>query len=267
MRIIVCIKQVPETKSVKMDEKTGTVIRKGVQAIINPLDLYAIESALILKEKYGAETIALSMGPPQAVEALKEAMAMGINQAVLVSDKAFAGSDTWATAYILAAAIRKSGGGDLILCGERATDGDTGQVGPELAATLDLPVATYVNAIESIESGHCRVRRLVENGVEELNVQLPGVITVVKEVGEPRLPTLRGKLRAKAAEIKILTLAELDVDKKMIGLEGSPTRVVKIFRPQVTRNGKIVHVADEKQLAAATEEFFNFLHTRGVDLP
>ena len=144
MRIIVPVKQVPETKAVKMDEQTGTIIRQGVTSIVNPLDLYAIEAALTLKAQHGAEVIAISMGPPQAAVAPRESLAMGIDRAVLISDRAYAGSDTWATARILAAAVRHLGDADLIICGERATDGDTGQVGPELAAALGLPVLTYL---------------------------------------------------------------------------------------------------------------------------
>ncbi|MBN1864050.1 MAG: electron transfer flavoprotein subunit beta/FixA family protein, partial [Victivallales bacterium] len=149
MRILLPIKQVPETKSVKMDEKTGTVIREGVESIVNPLDLYAIELGIRLKEQLGGETVALSMGPPKAVEALKEALSMGVDEAVLVSDRRFGGSDTWATSYILSEAIKRMGDYDLIVCGERATDGDTGQVGPGIAAWLGLPVLSYVSKLES----------------------------------------------------------------------------------------------------------------------
>ena len=203
MRIIVPIKQVPETAAVKMDEATGTMIRDGVEAIINPLDLFAIEAAMRLREKHGGEIIAISMGPPKALSALREAVAMGLDSAVLLSDRKFAGADTWATSYVLAAAIRKLGACDLIICGERATDGDTGQVGPQIAALLDLPLITYVGAVEVVAVDGvpktCRVKREVEEGVERLEMDLPGVLTVIKEVGDPRLPTLRGKQRAKAA--------------------------------------------------------------------
>ena len=151
MHIVVPIKQVPETNAVKMDEKTGTMIREGVEAIVNPLDLYAIETAVRLREQYEGDVVAISMGPPKAEAALREAVAMGCDSAVLLSDKAFAGSDTWATSYVLAAAIRKLNNYDLVICGERATDGDTGQVGPGIASSLDLPVATYVGKIEKIQ--------------------------------------------------------------------------------------------------------------------
>lgn len=266
MRVAVCVKQVPETKAVKMDEATGTIVRKGVQAIINPLDLHALEAALALKEKLGAEIMAFSLGPPQAEEALREAMAMGVDQAALVSDKAFAGSDTWATSLALAAAIKQAGPFDLILCGERATDGDTGQVGPELAAALGLPVATYADRVEKVEADVCHLSRLVEDGRELWAMKLPGVVTVVKDIGCPRLPTLRGKLRAKAATIPTLSAAALGLDPAQLGLAGSPTRVVKIFRPKVARQCQKHSASDEPQLAAAAAAFMGFLAEKGVEL-
>ncbi len=232
MKIALCIKQVPDTRSVRMDEATGTVVREGVELIVNPLDLYAIELALQLKEQHNAEVDAFTMGPPQAAGALREAIAMSADRGFLISGREFAGSDTWSTAYVLAAAIRQQGPYDLIICGERATDGDTGQVGPGIAAALDLPVAAYVNHLLKLDAKSCELTRLTEHGSEKLRMALPGVITVVKEIGEPRLPTLRGKLRAKTQEIPIL---KLDLDPTLLGLKGSPTRVVKIFHPQMTR--------------------------------
>jgi len=264
MRIAVCVKQVPETKSVKMDPETRTVIRQGVQAIINPLDLYAIEAALELKERCNAQVTAVSMGPPQAVSALKEAVAMGADEAILVSDRAFAGSDTWATSYILAGAIKQLGEFDLILCGERATDGDTGQVGPEMAAALNLPVVTYVNHINELQDGQLKISRLVESGTEKLSMQLPGVLTVVKEIGEPRLPTFRGKLKAKNLELPSFNLETLKLDKSLIGLKGSPTRVVKIFRPEVVRNCKLVRAETEVQVAEAVDAMLAFMEDKSA---
>jgi len=264
MRIAVCVKQVPETKSVKMDPETRTVIRQGVQAIINPLDLYAIEAALVLKELYNAQITAISMGPPQAVTALKEAVAMGVDEAVLVSDRAFAGSDTWATSYILAGAIKQLGDFDLILCGERATDGDTGQVGPEMAAALDLPVISYVNHINELQDGKLKVSRLVESGTEKLSMQLPGVLTVVKEIGEPRLPTFRGKLKAKEIEFPSFDLETLKLDKSLIGLKGSPTRVVKIFRPEVVRNCELIKAETEAQTVEAVDAMLAFMEDKSA---
>ena len=264
MRIVVPIKQVPETRSVKMDEKTGTVIRDGVESIINPLDLYSIEAALVLKERFGGEIIAISMGPPQAAAALKEALAMGIDQAVLVSDRAFAGSDTWGTAYVLGEAIKTIGDYDLIICGERATDGDTGQVGPEVAAHLKLPVTTYVNGVNDFVDGTLTVSRLVEHGEETVSMQLPGVLTVVKEVSDPRLPTLDGKIRAREAVIPTRSFDDLNLKLKLIGLKGSPTRVVNIFRPKVTRECEMQTAEDEAGVALSVDRLYSFLQTREV---
>ncbi|MFW6062061.1 MAG: electron transfer flavoprotein subunit beta/FixA family protein [Planctomycetota bacterium] len=262
MRVIVPIKQVPETNAVKMDEETGTMIREGVEAIVNPLDLYAIEAALQLKESHDAEVVVLSMGPPNAAKALREAISMGCDSGILLSDRKFAGADTWATAYVLAAAIRKAGLFDLILCGERATDGDTGQVGPGIAAFLDLPVATYVGAIDKISRSMCTVRRLVETGHELLELDLPAVLTVVKEIAVPRLPTLRGKQRARRAELPAWDAEQLEVMEENLGLTGSPTRVVKVFRPQVARECE-THVArDEQAVHEATGRLVEFLRQR-----
>jgi electron transfer flavoprotein beta subunit len=260
MRIVVPIKQVPETNAVRMDEETGTMIREGVEAVVNPLDLYAIEAALQRREACGeGKIIALSMGPPKAAIALREAIAMGLDSGVLLSDTRFAGADTWATSYVLAAAIRKLGEVDLILCGERATDGDTGQVGPGIAAWLDLPVATYVGGIAGFADGVLTCRRLVEGGHELLDVQLPAVVTVVKEVAAPRLPTLRGKQRSRQSDIPTCSADDLDVEESNLGLAGSPTRVVKIFRPSVARQCETLRPRDESELAEACDRIVEFL--------
>jgi electron transfer flavoprotein beta subunit len=259
MRIAVAIKQVPQTASVRMDEATGTMVREGVEAIVNPLDLYAIELALRLRDRFGGETVGISMGPPQARSALREAVAMGLDSAVLLSDKAFAGSDTWATGWVLAAAVRKLGPFDMLLCGERATDGDTGQVGPAVAAMLDWPVVTYVSRFDGCENGVARVHRMVENGYEVLDADLPAVLTVVKEVADPRLPTLRGKQKARRIEIPQLGPTDLGVEEGKVGLAGSPTRVVKIFRPRVARECEKIAAASDEQLARAAERLVEYL--------
>ena len=264
MRIILPIKQVPETTGVRMDERTGTMIREGVEAIVNPLDLYAIEAALRLREARGGEVIALSMGPPTAAKALREALAMGVDSAVLLSDKAFAGSDTWATSYTLAAAIRRLAPYDLVVCGERATDGDTGQVGPGLAALLGLPVLTYVSKLEIVSDGVCRAHRLVEDGYEVLEMTLPGVVTVLKEVANPRLPTLRGKRRAKAEEIPVWGAADLGIEADKVGLRGSPTRVVRVFRPSLARQCEKVVAGDEAAINDAADRLVAMLRSKGL---
>lgn len=264
MKIVVPIKQVPETSNVKMDEQTGTMIREGVESIINPLDLYAIEIAIQLKEQYGGIVTAISMGPPLCKKALKEAVAMGCDDAIQISHKSFAGADTWATSYALAATIRqKIGAFDLILCGERATDGDTGQVGPGIASFLHLPLATYISKIYDIDLGKTfRVNRLVEGGYEVLSVPFPAVLTVVKEISFPRLPTLRGKQKAKTLEIPVITPAQLEINDKNIGLNGSPTQVVKIFRPQVSRHGEKYVIKDETDVANVVEKLVTYLQEK-----
>jgi len=235
--IIVCVKQVPNSVDVKIDPKTNTLVREGVESIINPFDTYAIEESVRLKEGYGGKVTVISMGPPQAESALKEAISLGCDEAILVSDRAFAGSDTWATSYTLSQAIKKIGSFDLIICGKQASDGDTAQVGPGIATHLDLPQVTYVKKIEEIKDNRARVERLVEEGFEVVETPLPCLLTVVKEINVPRLPSLKGKMKAKSAKITVLGAKDLDCDPKMIGLDGSPTKVVKVFSPPPRKGG------------------------------
>lgn len=240
MNIIVCIKQVPETADVKIDPKTNTLIREGIASIINPFDTYAIEEGVRLKERFDGKVTVLTMGPPQAGEALREAISLGVDEGILISDKALAGSDTWATSYTLAAAIKKIGNFDIILCGKQASDGDTAQVGPGISSHLDIPQVTYVKKIEEIKEDIARVERMIEEGFEIIEVPLPCLMTVVKDINEPRLPSLKGKMRAKKAEIITWTAKELDADLSRIGLDGSPTKVVKIFTPPPRKGGQIL---------------------------
>ena len=240
MNIIVCIKQVPDTTDVKIDPKTNTLIREGVASIINPFDTYAIEESVRLKEKFGGKITILSMGPPQASEALREAISLGADEGMLLSDRAFAGSDTLATSYILAKGIEKIGNFDIILCGKQASDGDTAQVGPGISTHLDIPQVTYVKKIEEIKDNNATVERMIEEGFEIIEVPLPCLMTVVKEINEPRLPSLKGKMKAKKAEITTWTSQDLDVNSSRIGLDGSPTKVVKIFTPSPRGKGKIL---------------------------
>jgi electron transfer flavoprotein beta subunit len=264
VKIVVPIKQVPESSNVKMDPETGTVIRAGVETVVNPLDLYAMEAALRLKEQYDGTVTVVSMGPPQAIKALKEAVAMGCDDAVLISDRKFGGSDTHATSYTLSQAIRTLGAFDIIVAGERATDGDTAQVGPGIAAWLDLPLATYVSKVEAIEQGRIYVERLVEEGYQLLSVPLPCLITVVKAVATPRLPTLKGKIRAMNLQIPVCTSDNLQLTQEFLGLNGSPTKVVKINTPKVTRGGRTVTVQDDISLKAAVDELLDILDKKGV---
>ena len=240
MNIIVCIKQVPETTEVRINPETNTLIREGVKSIINPFDMYAIEEGLRLKEKFGGKATVISMGPPQAEVAIREAISMGVDEGILLSDRAFAGSDTWATSYTLTGAIRKIGQFDLILCGKQASDGDTAQVGPGISAHLDIPQVTYVKKIEEIKDGTARVERMTEEGFEVIQTPLPALFTVVKEINEPRLPSLKGMLRAKSAKITVWTQKELNLDPQKIGLCSSPTQVVKIFTPPPRSGGQML---------------------------
>ena len=264
VRIIVPIKQVPETSNVKMDPVTGTVIRAGVETVVNPLDLYALEAALRLKAQHGGTVTAITMGPPPAIKALKEAVAMGCDDAVLVSDRKFGGSDTWATSYTLAQAVRKLGAYDLIIAGERATDGDTAQVGPGIASWLDIPIATYVARIGALAEGRLTLERLVEEGYQQLSVPLPALLTVVKEIAVPRLPTLRGKKAAKHCDIPVFSAENMELDPSFLGLKGSPTKVVKIDAPKVTRGGKTVQAGDDEAVSAAVGQLIGFLEEKGL---
>ena len=247
MNIVVCIKQVPDTTEVKINPETGTLIREGVPSIINPFDTYAIEEGLLLKEKFGGKVVVIYMGPPQAMEALKEAVAMGADEAVLLSDGQFAGSDTWATAYTLSKALQKLGEFDIILCGKQAMDGDTGQVGPGIARQLDITQLTYVFKIRELdpEAGSIVVERLLEEGREVVQAPLPAVLTVVKDINQPRYPTFMGIRRATRMEIPTWTAADLpSVETGKCGLEGSPTQVVKVFNPP-KREGEVEMIEAE----------------------
>ena len=252
MNIIVCIKQVPDTTDIRIDPETNTLIRSGVVSIINPFDMYAIEEGIRLKEKFGGKVTILTMGPPQAEDALREAISLGADEAILVSDRAFAGSDTWATSYTLSKAIHKIGDYDLIICGKQAIDGDTAQVGPGISAHLDIPQIAYVKKIENVSlgtsSGYMRAERMTEEGYEIIESSLPCLITVVKEINEPRLPSLKGKMKAKKFEIKKWGAKDLDVDPDLIGLNGSPTKVVRIFTPPPRKKGQILE-GDAKEVS------------------
>lgn len=250
MNIIVCLKQVPGTTEVKIDPETNTLMRQGIENIVNPFDTYALEEGVRLKERYGGKVTAITMGPPQAEEMLREAISTGADEAILLSDPAFAGSDTLATSYTLARAIGKIQEYDLVICGRQTIDGDTGQVGPELAEMLDVPFVAYVSQIEEIDNSRMRLQRMVEDGHEVMEMPLPGVITVVKEINVPRLPSLRGLARAKNATIPVWTAEELGVDRNMVGLSGSATTVIKVFFPQRVHRGEMLEGDPESQVEA-----------------
>jgi electron transfer flavoprotein beta subunit len=238
MHFIVCIKQVPNTTNVQIDPATGTLKREGVESIINPFDEYAIEEAVRLKERTGGKATVVTMGPPQAETILREAIARGIDEAVLISDRAFAGADTWATSYTLATAIKSLGSYDVILCGKQATDGDTAQVDPGIAEMLDIPHVAYVKKIEEITAEKMKIERMMEDGFDIIEMPVPCLITVVKEINTPRIPSLRGMMAAKKAVIKKLSAEEIKAEKGNIGLTGSPTQVMKIFSPPARGGGE-----------------------------
>jgi len=242
MKIIVCIKQVPDTTNVRINPETNTLVREGVESIINPFDTYAIEEGMRIREQLGDDSrvIALSMGPKQAESALREAIALGIDEAILLNDRAFAGSDTWATSLALAAAIKKIGDYGVILCGKQAIDGDTAQVGPGIAVHLGIPQITFVRKIEQITDKKIRAERLMEDGYQVIESRLPVLLTVVKEINEPRLPSLKGKMRAKKAEVPTWTAADAGVDPSDVGLNGSTTMVNRIFTPERRSEGRML---------------------------
>jgi len=236
MNIIVCIKQVPDATEIKIDPETNTLIREGVESIINPFDLYAIEEAIRLKEQYGGKITAISMGPPQVESALRESVSIGVDEIILLTDRKFAGADTWATSLTLAGAIKKINDYDIILFGQQAIDGDTAQVGPGVATHLGISQTGFVKKIEEIKDNRIILQRLMEDGYDRLDMPLPAAITVVKEINEPRLPSLRGKRNAKKIEMKIWTADDLNLDEEKIGLNGSPTQVIKIFTPEMNKD-------------------------------
>lgn len=253
MNIVVCIKQVPDTAEVRINPETNTLIRDGVPTIINPYDMHAVEAGLQIKEMTKGKVTALTMGPPQAESALREVISMGVDDAVLLSDRAFAGSDTWATAYTLSRAIAKIRA-DIIICGKQAIDGDTAQVGPEIAEFLNIPHIAYIRKIEDVKQDSIRVQRLMDEGYDIVESTLPVLLTVVKELNEPRLPSLKGKMAAKKAEIKKLGRAELGIDEKDTGLKGSPTQVKNIFAPEARTDRRMLHGTVEEQVNQLIEE-------------
>ena len=255
MHIVVCIKQVPDTKNVRIDPDTHTLVRQGVECIINPFDLFAVEAALKIKDESSAKITVITMGPPQAEEALRDVLSRGVDEALLLSDRAFAGSDTWATSITLSAAVRKLGDVDLIFCGKQAVDGDTAQVGPEVATLLDIPYATFVKKIEKFDEQYLKVTRQTDEGTEVWKLPTPALVTVIKEAGEPRLPSLRHKMRAKKARIPVWGINELGLDADDVGLCGSFTQVVRVFSPPRRADQVIIEGTVEEQ----AEQLYSYL--------
>lgn len=253
MKIVVCIKQVPDTSEVRINPETNTLIRDGVPSIINPYDLHALEAGLRIRELVGGSITALTMGPPQAEIALREALSLGIDHAVLLTDRAFSGADTWATAYALSKAIEYLGA-DIILCGKQAIDGDTAQVGPEIAAFLNIPHIAYIRKIDSVKESGIVVQRLMDDGYDLMESSLPVLLTVVKEINVPRMPSLKGKMAARKAEIQNMTASDIQAGDDDIGLKGSPTQVKNIFAPETTKDRKMIDGTSEEKIAALLQE-------------
>lgn len=252
MRILVCCKQVPDTAEVRIDPETHTLVRHGIPSILNPYDLHALEEGLRWGARAGGETVAMSMGPPQAEAVLREALARGATRAVLLCDRAFAGADTWATSLTLAAAARRVEP-DLILCGKQAIDGDTAQVGPGLAAHLNMPQLCYVRRILEMTGDVLVAERLLDHGMETVRVPLPGVLTVVREINEPRLPTLPGKRRGWRGAVEVWGAADLGLPEGETGLEGSPTSVDAIASPPPREGGVRFSGTPEKMARALVD--------------
>jgi len=255
MHIVVCIKQTPATSNVQIDPKTGTLKREGMAAAINPFDEFGIEEAVRIKERVPDTTVSvITMGPPQAEESLRDAISRGADLAFHLCDRAFAGADTWATSYALQMGIKKiekttGKKADLIICGKQTNDGDTGHVGPGIAAWLDIPNVAYVRKVEEVKDGHIRVWRMMEDGTDVLEMTLPALIAVVKEINEPRVPSLKGKMAAKKAVIPKWTAADIEADPNKVGLGGSPTIVSKSFTPPPRTGGLRVEGATPEERA------------------
>ena len=261
MQVVVCVKQVPDTTNVRINPETNTLMREGVESIVNPFDEYALEQGLLLKDRLGARLIVISMGPPQATAVLKEALARGADDAFLVSSRAFGGADTLATSYTLAQAIRKACGGvpDLVLFGKQAIDGDTAQVGPGVSEFLNVPLVTYVKRL-SVKEGGFSVECVMDDGVVTVEGNLPAVMTVLKDADAPRFAPLAGAIRAAKSTITVLNEMDVEADPAKIGLKGSPTKVVTIFPPPVKGGG-------EKVVASGTEAakaIIDFMERKGL---
>jgi electron transfer flavoprotein beta subunit len=259
MKIFVCVKQVPDAKEVRLDPVTNTLAREGVESIMNPYDQHALEEAVRLKETHGGEVIVITMGPPQAEEILRLAISCGADHGVLVSDRAFAGADTWATAYTLEKAIKTIGGADLILCGKQAIDGDTAQVGPGLAMRMNIPFATCVQKVRESGDSALVVERMMDDGFDVVEIPLPALLTVVKDINEPRVPSLKGKMKSKKAVIQVLNAADIQAETVCIGLPGSPTQVAKVFPPQARGERSILSGTLDEQIDQLVEKLTPYL--------
>lgn len=255
MKILVCVKQVPDTADIRWTEN-NTMIREGVESILNPFDEYGVETAIRIKEAHPDTTITvLTMGPPQAKDALKRALAMGADEAILFTDKKFAGADTWATSYTMAKAIReKAGEFDLIICGQFAIDGDTAQTGPGIAEQLGLPQVTYAKEVQYTGNNSVIVKREIEDGIQRVEMTLPGLVCMLKCDYDPRMPSIKGTMKANRTPIPEYGMEELGLTPEQVGIKGSPTYVSKAFRPEQKSAGEIIKEADPRQAAISLLE-------------
>ena len=242
MNIIVLVKQVPDTTEIKLDSKTGNLIREGIESIMNPDDRHALEAAVGLRDSMGGRVTAVSMGPPQAIDVITEAMGMGADRGILLSDRAFAGADTWATSYTLGKAMEKIDDYDLIICGRQAIDGDTAQIGPQVADHLNIPHVSYVFGIEEISEERMVVKRRLEDGFEKIQISLPALLTVIGELNVPRHANVSRLIAAcgEKAPIDVWNAADIGCKTTEIGLEGSLTHVIKTFAPKFKRQGEML---------------------------
>lgn len=257
MKIIICAKQVPDTNEVKIDLVNNNLLRDSAPSIMNPDDTYALEEALIIKDKIpGTRITVITMGPPQAKEMLEECLALGADEAVLITDKALIGSDTWVTSNVLAAAIRKIGSYDLVLTGRQAIDGDTAQVGPQLAEKLGLPQVTYVQEL-AIDENIFTVKRALEDGFERIKVKKPCLLTIIKGLNEPRYMTVQGIYAVKNKDIKVWSIQDLNIDPSEVGLEASHTKVIESYIPQVKSKGLLIEADSVYEKVAALMDKLN----------
>ncbi|MEJ2587476.1 MAG: electron transfer flavoprotein subunit beta/FixA family protein [Deltaproteobacteria bacterium] len=256
MNIIVFVKQVPDTTEVKLDPKTGNLIREGIESIINPDDRHALEAAIALKEAHGGKVTAISMGPPQAIDAISEALGMGVNRGVLLSDRAFAGADTWATSTTLGKAVEKVGEFDLILCGRQAIDGDTAQIGPQVADYLGIPQVSYVFEIQSAKNNKLMVKRRLEDGYETVQCPLPALLTVIGELNTPRYSRVGNLIDAcrEKAPIDVWNAADIGVTTAEVGLQGSLTHVIKTFAPKFERKSEFIEGTPKETAGALVDK-------------
>jgi electron transfer flavoprotein beta subunit len=259
LNIIVLIKQVPDAEDVKTDPETGRLIRDGIASTINPFDMFAIEQAIQLKERYGGAVTVLTMGPPNARHSLEFCLSMGADDAILLTDRVFAGADTLATAYTLAKAIEKVQAYDIIFCGVKTTDGDTGQVGADVAEFLNIPNIYYVSNIREITKSSIIVEKQFEDRMQVVQSELPVVISMIKGANVPRLPSMQGKMAAQEKPVISYSAPNVGADPKQVGMEGSPTKVVKVFPPLKRGKGRVLPACDE-----SIAELVEFLKEKNI---